>query len=437
MIRRGQWTSYQERLEINEGAEAERSAAQIAEALGCSIWTVRKWRQNYRREGKAGLVSQMGRPATGALGTYPAEVRERVERIRLDQPGWGAATILDQLVQDDPAAASRLPSRARVAAFLKERGLTRRYEKHGGVAHPPLQKPTKAHEEWQMDAQGAQPVADMGKISIINIADVVSRLKVESYPHPGTKSSWEDYQLALRCAFAERGLPERVSLDHDSVFFDNTSQSPFPSRLHLWLVALNVEVIFLRKCRPTDHAIVERMHQTMTAQGITGQKWASPTALYKGLDQRREALNTRLPCRSLGQQAPLAAHPEACHSQRSYRVEWEEELLDLHRVYRLLATGRWFRQTNCHGEFWLGMQRYNAGRTCAKCTLEITFDPTTLEFVAQKAGADSVIRFKALGITKPSLMGEQTMLFLPSYQLALPFSRQAWREMELASDMTG
>ena len=39
--------------------------------------------------------------------------------------------------------------------------------------------------------------------------------------------------------------------------------------IHLWLIALGVHVVFTRKRRPTDHAIVERHHQTMEGQVLS------------------------------------------------------------------------------------------------------------------------------------------------------------------------
>lgn len=65
---------------------------------------------------------------------------------------------------------------------------------------------------------------------------------------------------------------------HGTVFYDNTSRSPFPTRLHLRLLALEIDVSFTRKRCPTDHAI-ERTHQTMTLQALLGQAWPSQTAL--------------------------------------------------------------------------------------------------------------------------------------------------------------
>lgn len=195
-----------------------------------------------------------------------------------------------------------MPSRARVAAFLREAKLTRRYQKQRPLPQPAPRAPGLPHDEWQLDAQGVTTVSGLGHVCLINIAAVVSRLKIESGPilariQPAT----DDYFLMLRRAFACYGLPRRISFDHGSVFFDNTTASPFPTRLHRWLIALGGAVIFTRKRQPTDHALIERTHQTMTWQALLGQSWTDQAALWSGRDQRREVLNIILPSRALGQ----------------------------------------------------------------------------------------------------------------------------------------
>ncbi len=122
-------------------------------------------------------------------------------------------------------------------------------------------------------------VEGVGKVSLISIVDVTSRLKAESYPSlETTNPGLPDYQLTLRRAFLTYGLPETLTLDHGTVFYDNTTPSPFPTRLHLWLLALGVQVRFIRKRCPTDHAVIERTHQTMTAQALLGQTYPSHAA---------------------------------------------------------------------------------------------------------------------------------------------------------------
>ena len=49
--------------------------------------------------------------------------------------------------------------------------------------------------------------------------------------------------------------------------------------------------------------------------------------------------------------------PAVANSGRPFRPEWEAEMLNLDRVVAYLAHAEWFRQTNGHGECWLGPAR--------------------------------------------------------------------------------
>jgi transposase InsO family protein len=253
--------------------------------------------------------------------------------------------------------------------LLKHAKLTRRYERQSAL---PTSKPLPdgtPHDQWELDAQGTMQVAGVGRVALITIIDVVSRLKVESYPCLDTTNPpLEAYQLTLRRAFLTTGLPRHISFDHGTVFFDNTSRSPFPTRLHLWLLALGVAVSFTRKRCPTDHAKIERTHQTMTLQALLGQAWPDPMALWAGLDARRARLNQHIPSRVLGGRAPLDAYPSAAHSGRSYRPEWEADMLEMQQVYHYLSTCRWFRRTYPSGVFamggYLGQCQYEMGWAC-------------------------------------------------------------------------
>ncbi len=103
MLPIGRPTTLEERLAIVEGWKAGESDREIATALGLSRWTVRKWRRRYQRGGRSGLASSMGRPKTGALGSFPESIRQAIESMRkaafgvsqpalsFPFPGWKAA----------------------------------------------------------------------------------------------------------------------------------------------------------------------------------------------------------------------------------------------------------------------------------------------------------------------------------------------------------
>src|SRR5947209_6144724 len=175
MLRRGQTTTFQERLDITERAAAGQSDPQIAAALGCSVWTVRKWRRRGQHQGRTGLNSQMGRPTTGPLNTLPTGMRDAILQMRRTHPGWGPTTLLAELRVDRRWADQPLPSRSRIAALLTAEKLTRRYQKQSDLPIPLIQPEGAPHDEWELDAQGSMHVAGVGKVSLITILDVVSR----------------------------------------------------------------------------------------------------------------------------------------------------------------------------------------------------------------------------------------------------------------------
>jgi hypothetical protein len=439
MIRRGQRTTFQERVDVTERAAAGQSDPVIAAELERSVWTVRKWRRRGQQQGRAGLTARMGRPATGALGSHPPAVREAILQMRRAHPGWGPDTLLAELRLNPAWADQPLPSRARIAALLKAAKLTRRYQRHSDLPTPPPPSDAVPHDEWELDAQGHMPVDGVGSVCLITSSDVVSRLKVESYPCLDTTNPpLEAYQLMLRRAFLTSGLPRRISFDHGTVFYDTTTPSPFPTRLHLWLLALGVDVCFTRKRQPTDHAKIERTHQTMTLQALLGQHWPDQTALWAGLDARRTMINQHIPRRVLQGQAPLQAYPGAAHSGRSYRPEWEADMLDLTRVFQYVGSCRWFRQIKSNGRVGIGGYQYYLSTAWRDRTLELHFDPLQGCFVGQPEGIETTVTLVHQGLSKSALMGERAdLLALPAYQLALPFTHEAWRQLEYTRTLAG
>jgi hypothetical protein len=176
----------------------------------------------------------------------------------------------------------------------------------------------------------------------------------------------------------------------------------------------------------------------MTAQALLGQTYSSHSALWAGLDERRQALNHHLPSRVLNDKPPLEAYPGAIHSGRSYRPEWEKELLSLEKVCSYLAQGRWFRSIRTNGFFSLGGYQYCLGKPFAQRSVAIRFDPDGMALSCQPEGSEETIRLPVQGVSKADLMGELAALqALPIHQLALPFSLAAWRQLEYAHHLTG
>ena len=86
----------------------------------------------------------------------------------------------------------------------------------------------------------------------------------------------------------------------------------------------------------------------------------------------------------------------------------------------------------------MGSYQYYLGKPFAQRSVAIRFDPDTMSLICELAGSEQIIRLPAQGLTKAELMDEFAALqALPIYQLALPFSLEAWRQLEYAHNLAG
>jgi hypothetical protein len=116
----------------------------------------------------------------------------------------------------------------------------------------------------------------------------------------------------------------------------------------------------------------------------------------------------------------------------------EEDLLCLENVWTYLRACRWFRRIRTNGFFCLGGYSYYLGKHVAQRSLAIHFDSDSLAFHCQLEGSEEIVWVPAQGLTKAELMGELAALHtLPTYQLVLPFSPAAWRQLEYANSLMG
>jgi hypothetical protein len=67
----------------------------------------------------------------------------------------------------------------------------------------------------------------------------------------------------------------------------------------------------------------------------------------------------------------------------------------------------------------------------ARRSVAIGLDPVTTALICQPEGSEETIGLPVQGLKKAELMGALAALqTLPVYRLALPFSLEAWRQLE-------
>jgi hypothetical protein len=150
-------TSLADRQEIIRLTAAGWTAPAIADHLGCSVRTVRRWRSAHRDGGESALVYHSRRPHTRAEATTPPSVVDQIVAIRTAHPGWGACLIWRQLRL---TGVSPLPCQRTVQHWLTRLG----FPAVRPPAHKPLgfpqPRPSRDDTLWEMDhkQKGGSPI---------------------------------------------------------------------------------------------------------------------------------------------------------------------------------------------------------------------------------------------------------------------------------------
>ena len=296
------------------------------------------------------MSPKQGRPALGALASYSSEIRDKIYELRHNNSGWGAITILVELEHVLHYPSQQLPSVDSVHRYLKECGFVKPKTPKSDAPEVSIPPVKSCHDLWEMDAQGAVFVKGVGYVSMINIKDSKSKAYIMSFPvqvkSKMSQPKTAHYLWTLRLAFEQFGLPKAMQVDKDSVFKDNTSKSPFPSVVKLFLTGLGIELSFINVAPPAKQAMVERSHQTLDKQVFQGKTYKNWHELFLNTNKRRFILNEKYPCRSLGKRAPFEVYPDVLNTQRPYFVEQEKTLLNLDLVEKHLEQYTWYRKVS-------------------------------------------------------------------------------------------
>jgi transposase-like protein len=431
-------TTIQQRQAIAELTAQGQSYQMVAQQLGLSFWSVRKWARQAKRGGLAALVSAIGRPATGPMAETEPRVRYVALRLKRQHPSWGAAYILKKMSERPSLQGQSLPEATSLWRYWRSFG-DRLWPKRQ-PAEGKLPQAGVAHGVWQMDAKESVPVTGVGVVTIHQARDEFGRATVMHRVHPAqepeqrvVKLSTEQVQQDCRIAFSQWGLPDVIQTDRAPIFLDK-DPTPYPTRLTLWWVGLEIAHRLIPPHTPKRNGTVERSHRTLDERTLIGQQFNGADHLQTQVDADWHELNAECPSRAkgCGGQPPLVAHPELLIPRRPYQPEWEAALLNLTRVEAYLAQQTWLRIVSQVGQVSLGGYRYGLGVAWAGQTVSIHFQEEAHQFVFTLVRPEHHRRLPQLdlapiqlppqGLSMEALSGLPLALSeLPSRQLMLPF----------------
>lgn len=410
--------------------QAGETLREIATTLGCAYETARKWWRHYR---DGTHPCPRGRPAEGALSTYPQDVRERAVALKQAHPHWGPDKVRVELQAALELSPTEVPSASRLAVLFREAcpETVKRYRKR----QYPERVPSTArspHDQWQLDAKEKVAVGSDDVATVLTARDQYSALMVTSRAYvTTTEKGWRkltlvEVQETLRYAFQQWGLPRTIQTDREVVYI-GAPERYFPSLFTLWLIGLGIAHELSRTRRPTDQAEIERTHRTLGDWVWNDVAFATVADLQATLDMTRDSYNAAYPARTAHceGQPPLSGHPHAAHSGRPFQAGAEWEMFDQDRVDAYLAQQTWTRLANATGTVSVASQPYYLGRAYAGETIAVTFRPESRCFCFETERGDHITDEPAIGLDKADIIGRSPVevawpQLVQPFQLPLP-----------------
>jgi hypothetical protein len=187
-----------------------------------------------------------------------------------------------------------------------------------------------------------------------------------------------------------------------------------------------------RRCgRPRPNNMLQRdvaslaLADLFTRRGVLDRCLGGAASVsIRRRDLEREQYNHWFPSRAsdCGGRPPLVAHPELLLPRRPYRVEWEQQMFDVQRVYDYLATIELERKVSQVGQIQVGGRSLGVGRAWVGQTVSIRCDPVAREWVVEDREGKVVSHLPVRGVDSTSLTGlpDEPVVAEQPIQLTLP-----------------
>jgi transposase InsO family protein len=351
--------------------------SQLCREFGISRKTGYKWRKRYQQEGGLTALQERSRRPLRSPRRTEGTLEERILELR-HPDGWGARKIAYLLWQEGWRV-----SMATVHRVLLRNGQICRLDQH--TSAPSRFERTEPNELFQVDFKGP-----MGRSGVrdepLSVLDDHSRYGVGLYAM--RDHCWERVRDCFIDVFERCGKPRQMLMDHGTPWWANQNGWGL-SRLSVFLIEQDIDLIFGRVCHPQTQGKVERFHRTlarsMVKQGMPTQ-WQQWQGRY---DSFLERYNHVRPHEALGMQTPAQRYRRSERVYQSQAVPWQypEGL----KVLRVDANG---------------MIRWRC-RRCFVCEALVHH-----EVAVEQVGGELLVRFRNMYIRQIDLQTQRTLPFI-------------------------
>jgi transposase InsO family protein len=281
-------------LALREGV----NMSELCRRFGISRKTGYKFLNRYQREGVQGLCDRSRRPLFSPYATDP-ETEGLILAFRDHHPAWGGRKLKRRL---ENLGYASVPSASTITAILKRNGriAPQESEKHTAWKRFEAEGPNNL---WQMDFKGHFPVKE-GRCHPLTILDDHSRYALCIAACANEQK--ETVQDHLTDIFRRYGLPYSMLVDNGPPWA-HARVSQY-TKLTVWLLRLDINIIFSRRNHPQTLGKDERFHRTLKAELISSCINTSMARCQQHFDRWRVIYNTERPHEALHMEVPATKY---------------------------------------------------------------------------------------------------------------------------------
>jgi transposase InsO family protein len=285
------------------------TVAQLCRLFGISRKTGYKWLQRGRQGGADAFKDRSKRPQRCCHQTTAA-IEQVIIALRRQHPTWGGRKLKRAL---ENQGRTGIPAPSTITAILRRYDLL---DVAISTAHKQRCRFEHAYPNalWQMDFKGHFAMT-RGRCHPLTVLDDHSRFNlVLKACATETRAAVEP---ALREAFEQYGLPERMTMDNGSPWGNRVAGKH--TKLSVWLMDLGIQVSFSRPRNPQTQGKDERFHRTLKADVLSRRHFHHLQDCQQSFDAWRDTYNFVRPHDALSLEVPASRYRV---SERRYQ-NWD------------------------------------------------------------------------------------------------------------------
>lgn len=284
----------------------------LCKRFGISRKTGYKW---IKRVHETGCIEDQSRRPSYSPSQTSGSMEKRILKVREDNPTWGGRKLRNRLLA---LGLKDLPSASTITEILRRHGKLRESDCDG--------KNFKRFEHdspnamWQMDFKGEFALSSKQYCYPLTLLDDHSRFSL-CIDACGNQQG-QTVRQSLEKTFVQYGMPFAIYVDNGTPWGNNSGIFAH-TRISIWLMRHDIQVIHGKPYHPQGRGKLERFHRTLKQEVLQGRQFGSLSRAQKCFDTWREVYNHDRPHEGLEDQVPSSRYQVSDREFRSKIVPYE------------------------------------------------------------------------------------------------------------------